>query len=207
MEDAEQQILEMFVAGYHAGQILEIGREFLEFNDVIGFDVVPTPYELVEGFPLALFVGQYFGMSLGVVYFAQLFQGYLAADDLAGPFVGIDDAFITAFVRLSSEVVQEGLISDLFLVFVRFYQVFEFVFAEEYLAALQAPPEITLLQHPHSVRVQTAQHFVQESHAVDSPFGQQVFDLLIEGEFVDYFVFEDGLVELLFRGGGAENEP
>ena len=49
MEDTEEEVLEMFVSGNHAGKVLEIGCEFLKLDLVIRFNVVPAPDELRKG--------------------------------------------------------------------------------------------------------------------------------------------------------------
>lgn len=72
MEDTEEEVLEMFVTGNHAGKVLEIGCEFLKLDLVIRFNVVPAPDELRKGLFFAFLPRQHLRMPLGVVHFAQL---------------------------------------------------------------------------------------------------------------------------------------
>lgn len=48
---------------------------------------------------------------------------------------------------------------------------------------------------------------MKESHSVDAPFSEQMLDLFLEGKLVDYFVFDDGLIELLLLRGGPQDQP
>lgn len=66
---------------------------------------------------------------------------------------------------------------------------------------MQAPPEVLFIEDTTAVGVETAHDFVDEAHAVDSAFGEQVFKLLLEGELVDHFVLDYALVEFLVRSG------
>lgn len=38
---------------------------------------------------------------------------------------------------------------------------------------------------------------MQESHAIDATLGQEMFHLLLKGEFVDHLVLDNGFIELL----------
>lgn len=207
MEDAEQQVLEMLISGDHAGEILEVGRELLQLHHIVRLDVVPTPHELVERLLLALLVRQHFGVSLRVVHLPQLLQGHLVADDLPHPFVCVYNALVPAFVHFAPQIVEESLVGHLALAVVGLDQVFDLLLGEEDFAALQAPPEVMLVKHSQLLCVQATQNFVQESHAVDAAFSQQMLHLLLQGEFVDHFVFNDGLVELLVSCGSPKNQP
>ena len=49
VEYAQKEVIEMLVSGDHARKILEICGEFLQLNEVVRFDVVPTPDKLSKG--------------------------------------------------------------------------------------------------------------------------------------------------------------
>lgn len=66
VEDAQQQILEVFVSGDHAREVLKVRCELLKLHFVVGLYVVPAPYELSKSLFFLFFVGQHFRVSLSI---------------------------------------------------------------------------------------------------------------------------------------------
>lgn len=90
VEYAEQQVFEVVVAGDHAGEVLEVGGELLQFDSIVGLDVVPAPYELIECLLLGLLCSKHFGMALCIVDLAHFLQSDLLPRCLLHSLVGID---------------------------------------------------------------------------------------------------------------------
>jgi hypothetical protein len=83
----------------------------------------------------------------------------------------------------------------------------DFLLTEEDLTALQAPPEVLFIEEAGTICVKAVHNFVNESHAVDSSFCEQMFELLLECEFIHHLILDYALIELLVSGGGSQNQP
>lgn len=146
-------------------------------------------------------------MPLCVEDLPQLLQSYHPSHKLLNPFVCFKDALIAGFIHLPAEVVQELSVGNLSFVIVTFEQELYLLLSQEDFAALEPPSEVLLIKYAQMLGVEAVQDLMEETHPVDSPLGEQMLDFLFEGKLVDHLVLYDGLVELLFGGRGAQDQP
>ena len=136
-------------------------------------------------------------MLLGIKYLSHFLQRVGVVGQLGHSFVGLDDRFVSVFVHFPSEFIQKGVIRYHTLIIICFNKVIHLLLVEIYFSTLQSPLEIILIQHTHSINIQTVQHLMQEPHTIYTSFRHEMFDLFIQSVFIDHCIFYYRLIELL----------
>lgn len=150
MQYAQKQILKMVIPRDHCRQVFEVSCKFLQFDQVVWLDVVPTPNEFVECFFFWFLQGHHFRMFFSIINLSQGLYSNLRPCYLFDSLIGFNNGFVSILIKISSYLVQEISIRDELLLLIGFNKESEFIFRQEDLSTLKAPSKIIFIQDSNS---------------------------------------------------------
>ena len=136
----------MFVPGNDGRDVFVVRCKFLQTDFIPGLDIVPTPYELVEGLFLGFLVCYDFWVTGCVVDFAQFLYGHFRPHDFSHSVICILDCLGSVLVKFPPYVFHEIRVGYVVAIGSEIVtNVSDFFFSQVQFTALKTPSEIVFI--------------------------------------------------------------